>query len=510
LTPTGGGTAITVPVTYTLAASELTFTPSTASFEINVSSTSAASFVQRTVQIGDTGAPVTWTTQESSPWLEVTATGSSRQTARLTVLPAVLESMPNGTHTATIDFTYNGPSVINRVQRLTAELKLNLPTIAYAMPYVAYLNEQKPLVLRGSGFDQPGMGPVMFDGVAAQSAQAISDTEMRVVPPSFASPARPVISIANNLGLDRTEAELVARVKPDYGSTAWNFDIGIPSGARVLYDAERDYVFSMRHFVGSDPPANTRESVLRFRLDPLGTDASFTFQNFPWIEDIGMSPNGKILFVLTTTQLHFVDPDTLVEIAPAVTVPARDRRTDRLAVVNDGKVLLPYLGQYYEPLTNTLEPLGYNGSSSGVAVSADGSRAVFGVSVGTTLILRTYDSSTGEFAYRQSPGYLSQLSLNRSGTLIANGGEILNPDFTAYGNADAGFSAVLSPAGDRLFDLRYAPSRVHVFDTSSPGSTLPEVQVIPGVFGPGARGMSLNGEHLFVIDEDRISVIETR
>lgn len=510
LTPTAGGTPITVPVTYTLAPSELTFNPGTATFRINASSTNAASFVQRTVQIGDTGAPLMWSTQESSPWLQVTGSGSSGQPAQVTVLPAALETMQNGTHTATINFTYNGPSVSNRVRSLTVELTLQLPTIVYAMPYVAYLNEQKPLVLRGSGFDQAGLGPVMFDGVAAQSSEVINDTTIRVVPPSFASPARPVISIANNLGLDRTEAELVARVKPDYGSTAWDFDIGVPTGARVIYDAERDYVFSMRHFVGIDPPANTRQSVLRFSLDPRGTGAAFRFEPFPWIEDIGLSPNGKILFVLTTTQLHFVDPETLMEIAPAVTVPATDSRTDRLAVVNDGRVLLPYMGVYYQPLTNTFEPLGFNGSSSGVAVSADGSRAVFGVSVGTTLILRTYDSNTGEFAYRSGPGYLSQLSVNRSGTLIANGGEILNADFTAYGTAAAGFSTILSPVGDRLFELRFSPSRLHVFDTSSPASTLPEVRVIPGVFGPGGRGMSLNGEYLFAIDADRISVIATQ
>jgi hypothetical protein len=62
------------------------------------------------------------------------------------------------------------------------------------------------------------------------------------------------------------------------------------------------------------------------------------------------------------------------------------------------------------------------------------------------------------------------LSLNRSGTLIAAGGEVFDPDFTLYGATappDAGTFSRLSPAGDRrairsVFAGHFAERRARV------------------------------------------------
>ena len=140
------------------------------------------------------------------------------------------------------------------------------------MPYVAYLNEDKELVVRGSGFDQPGGAAVTFDGTVAATVEVVSDTELRVTPPAseVASASRPQLAIANALNLDRSNAELVVRAKPAYGNQERvNSDIDLSTGWRVLYDAERDFVFGSRSF-SSDQPWATLDSVMKFALDPTG------------------------------------------------------------------------------------------------------------------------------------------------------------------------------------------------------------------------------------------------
>ena len=66
--------------------------------------------------------------------------------------------------------------------------------------------------------------------------------------------------------------------------------------------------------VGSSfsPPNATLDSVMKFALDPTGvTPPTFTFKQYPFLNDIALSPDGRTLYVLTATQLHFADPVTL-------------------------------------------------------------------------------------------------------------------------------------------------------------------------------------------------------
>ena len=114
------------------------------------------------------------------------------------------------------------------------------------------------------------------------------------------------------LNLDRGTVELVVRAKPAYGSQErTSSDISLSTGWRVVYDAERDFVFGSRGFSFS-PPNSTLDSVMKFALDPTGvTPPAFTFKQFPSLNDIALSPDGRTLYVLTATQLHFADPVTL-------------------------------------------------------------------------------------------------------------------------------------------------------------------------------------------------------
>ena len=61
---------------------------------------------------------------------------------------------------------------------------------------------------------------------------------------------------------------------------------------------------------------------MKFALDPTGvTPPTFTFKQYPFLNDIALSPDGRTLYVLTSTQLHFADPVTLNDLRSPVPVP---------------------------------------------------------------------------------------------------------------------------------------------------------------------------------------------
>jgi hypothetical protein len=510
LTPSNGSAPLVLPVTYTLQRSALTFSPATPTFTIDASSTAAAQFITRTVQTGDTGAPLTWTASDDVPWLQVTASGASGQNAVLTLVPSALEAMPNGTHEGRVNFVANGPSVVNVPSQITVRVDIDLPTVVYAAPYVAYFGEQKPIVLRGSGFDQPGVGPVMFDNEAVESFQVVSDTEIRVTPPAIGSPSRPVVWVGNGLDLTRSSAELVVRGPPRYGTQNFDFDIGTPAGSRVLYDAERDYVFAIRPAAAGGAPIETLDSVLRFHPDPDGFGASFTFRTHPGIEDIALSPNGKILYVLTSDALHAVNPASLMEIGPPRPMPSVSGRAGHMVMTNDGRLVLPWLGQIYAPLTHTFEPIAVPLGDGAIEASADGSRLVFEAATGTGMVnLGSFDSSTGQFALSTQARFTSPLSVDRTGTRFAHGAELFNADFSLYGSAGAaGYFSRLSPPGDRLHALTYSPARYHLFDVTAGVPAFPEVHGVDVPVGAAVLGVSLSGEHVFIVDAGHFIVFE--
>jgi hypothetical protein len=508
------GTPVIVTVDYTLAPSALTFAPGNPTFTINRASTATAQFLQRTIATGDTGAPLTWVANTSVSWLTVTASGSSGQNAVLTLVPAALETVRNGTHRIGVRFTYNGPSVVNQLTELLVDLTLNLPTIEYAMPYVAYLNEDKEIVVRGSGFDQPGGAAVTFDGTVAATVEVVSDTQLRVTPPAseVATASRPQLTIANALNLDRSNAELAVRAKPAYGNQERvNSDIYLSTGWRVLYDAERDFVFGSRSF-SSDQPTATLDSVMKFALDPTGvTPPTFTFKQYPFLNDIALSPDGRTLYVLTSTQLHFADPVTLNDLRSPVPVPSNGM-PGRMAVVNDGRILMPYLRRFYLPQTNRFEEIDELLSDGQMEVSADGSRVAF-QSFGSSgpPRLGTFDAGRDEFQFATEERVIQILSLSRAGTLIVAGGEVFNTDFTLYGATappDAGYFSRLSPAGDRLYALGFSPTQVLTFDTSAAVTPFPALAPVDVPFAASSMGISLNGEHVFIISQGTFFVVE--
>ena len=510
------GTPVSIAVTYTLAPSLLTFAPDNPIFTINGASTATAQFLQRTIATGDTGAPLTWVASTSVPWLTVTSVGSSGQNAVLTLVPSALETVRNGTHQVGVRFTYNGPSVVTQQRELLVDLTLRLPTIEYAMPYVAYLNEDKEargarLGLRSTW--RRGSNIRWHAGSDRRSRQRYA-AACNAAGIGGASASRPQLAIANALNLDRGTVELVVRAKPAYGNQERTTpDISLSTGWRVVYDAERDFVFGSRGF-SFGPPNSTLDSVMKFALDPTGvTPPAFTFKQFPFLNDIALSPDGRTLYVLTATQLHFADPVTLNDLRSPVPVPSGGGGAGRMAVVNDGRILMPHLRRFYLPQTNRFELIDEALSDGLTDVSADGSRVAF-QSLGSTGLARlgTFDAGADEFEFMAEERVSQVLSLNRAGTLIAAGGEVLNTDFTLYGATgppDAGMFSRLSPAGDRLYALGFSnPRQLLAFDITAAVTAFPELAPIDVQFEASSMGISLSGEHVFIISEGVFFVVE--
>ncbi|GFE84087.1 hypothetical protein GCM10011487_60870 [Steroidobacter agaridevorans] len=513
LTP-ATGSSITLPVTYTLTASSLILQPTTSAFTINAASTSANSFLQRTVTTDATGAALNWTATSSVPWLTVTGSGTSGGQAILALVPSELEDLRNGQLAAVVTFNFTGTGVPNASSTYAVTLNLDLPTVDFVAPYVAYTNEQKEVVIRGSGFRQANLPQVMFGNAPAASVNVRSNTEIRAVPPAgLADGERPAIIIDNNLGLDRSQAELVVRDHPNYPYFALARDGGGIPSQHVIYDAERDAVIT-----SITRPVNI---VTRYQyLSGSGTWSATTLP-YPELVDIAMSPDGRELLVLSSGRLHRADPVTLVSTSSVAVPNFNSVTTSQLAVANDGKVIIRDSARVYSLLDDTFTTLpgmtGYNG----INMSPDGSRATMGAATNSFDIpLSYYDSATGTLNTTNAFQYYSPGSMDRHATKSLSGPYVRNDDFSVFGELRLGGGSllgdVLSPDGERVYVFRYGTGSnptgtIRIFDARVSQPVLPELTppiTIPASDYPGGTQLriSLDSRTLFLLGEDHFVV----
>jgi hypothetical protein len=249
LTPAGSTAPVDVQVGYTLVASKLGLSPAALAFSVDGATEPAA--LTTTLGVTDTGVALGWTASAGVPWLTVTpAGGTTGTTVSVTVDPQALATLANGSHTATLTFTSNGPGVSNAVTTSTVELLLALPRVTQVAPYVAYVGEQKEVVVRGEGFLSVASPDVEFDASAAASVVVVNDTELRVTPPAGLSAGDHAVSIAdgNRLSIARPSGRLVVRSKPTHTA-------GLIASAgprqRLVYDAERGCLYGASTAAGA-------------------------------------------------------------------------------------------------------------------------------------------------------------------------------------------------------------------------------------------------------------------
>jgi hypothetical protein len=505
------GSSIAFMVSYALAAASLTVAPGTQSFSIDGSSTNSSSILQRTVATGDTGATLNWTASSSVPWLTVTGSGASGGSANLSLIPSELATLRNGQSAATVTFSYHGPGVPGASLQLPVTLDLHLPTVNYVVPYVAYAGEAQEVIIRGAGFSQGALAPVMFGGVAAQSVTVRSDTEIRAVPPTSLPVGSGAVTIDNSLGLVRSRAALVVRTHPNYPFAS----VAVPSSSwihNVIHDAERDAVLSARDRQQPDGGA-----VTRFARDAVTGEWSATTQAFDDLIDIAMSPDGKELLVLAR-KLHRVDPETLA-IVETVDVPNHFAgRSSTLGVMNDGTVMVFSAQVTYSLLERTFVPLVANFEAH-VTVSGDGSRAVLSPINGSRGAFFHYDSSTSTLHdTKVVQDSYSEGTLSRTGSRLLSSSFVRDADFALVGELhDGSFSLAgdaLSPDGQRVYVLQSQLSNqttLRIFDASSSMPVLPELSPIqygsadyPGI--GGRIHVSLDSKAIFILGPERFIV----
>lgn len=513
LTPSAGA-SINVSVTYTLTASSLTVSPASHTFNIDAASTATDAFLKRTVTTGDTGAALTWTASSNVPWLTVTNnSGSSGDTATLTLIPAQIDLLDAGASTATVTFSYSGPGGVSGTKTVGVTLNLSVARVNYVAPYVSYVNEQKDVIIRGSGFTQASL-PVLFDGQAAQSATRVSDTEIRAVPPNFASAGRYKVktSNTNSMGLERSAAELVVREKPNYGYFALTTNAGI-QGMHTIYDAERDAVISARAYFTIDP-ARPASKVTRFSYDSGTASWSRVTADFVGLLDIALSPDGKELIVLCQDFLHRVDPQSLA-ILTSTALPATVGGTvSQLAVTNDGKVIIRSLRKIYSLRSKNFTPLVIPTETVGIDASPDGSRAVMGEATNSGDVpFSYYDASTGTMHVTALRRYYSGARFDRLAKKMLSDFELFDSNFQLLGALRPGeFVVGLTPDGDRAYTLSFTGSTqltVYAYDVSVAMPTFPTPSPIVPTDYPGvARGiLSLDGRTAFLVGDEKFVVL---
>jgi hypothetical protein len=518
LTPTIG-TTVTIPVSYTLSAARLAVNPAAIVFDINAASTSADTYIRRQATTSDSGAQVSWSAVSSVPWLTVSPSGNSGSAATLALVPAQLTAMQNGAASATVTFTYSGPGFTNATVTLPVTLNLSLPTVHYVAPYVAYVNEQKPIIVRGSGFAQLGGNSLTFNGVPV-AATVISDTELRLTPPAFANPVRVVASVANALGLNRNTAELVVRNHPNYSYFALAIGDAGPFNQHATYDAERDAVFASAHYLSyNQANPNAASYVSRYAYNSANATWALTTKYFDQLSDTAMSTDGRYLLVMTMSKLHIADPVTM-DIIRSVDLPTLANGVDQqLAVMNDGTVIIQGAQSAYSLVTDSLSPwnqpnqqyLNVTGISS---ASLDGSRAVIATQSSPPQLFYYHDASTNSIVSTSVQQNVDAGRLNRDGTKYLAGTGLFDGNFAFLGSiypsgGPYSFTKSISPDGTRAYTYTDLPPRVHTLDTSIAQDPLVLISSLDLVDDPVAPVtlVGLDGKALFLVGRNRFVVL---
>jgi hypothetical protein len=533
--------SIPVGVTYLVVSPSLTFSPASASFTITTSSLPAA--LSQSVAVGSTGAPLSWTAASSQTWVSVApASGNSGTPVTLSLDPAQLDTFDSGSHSATITFAYTPPGGAATTAPLSVSLDLQIPKVTSVNPYVATSGTSLGVILRGSGFSNPGVTAVDFAGTLGTNATVVSDTELRVTHPSLPAGSYRV-SIPNQLGnpgIVRSTASLVVVDAPIYAPATIAYP-PIPSGSdarvlkRVIYDAERKALIVDIQYTSGGFSATSREiQRYAFNGSAWSTTPTVVPIAFPF-GDMAATLDGKTLLVTNTNAIQEYDMATLSAGASTTTTLFFTNLSEflnRLAVANDGKALVT-TGIFGSGSTETLRfsiadrtfsgngfnDALYNADAGG---SADGSRLVLpqnGLSPAPQVFL--YNASTSALGATSLALNASFPALNRQASRILLGGfSIYDAGFQLLGGIGGSSpdSQTLSPDGtrayaaDRISGGLLVPTRLRTFDLSGTpvSGQFPEIGTgtnLPSDTGRSVITVSPDGGTVFIAGSDGIVVV---
>ena len=509
--------SVSVAVTYNIATSSLTLSPSPASF--TVTPASLASALSQSVSVGSTGAPLTWTAVSSQPWVTVSPpSGPSGSSLTLNLVPAELDPLEAGSRSATVTFSYTPPNASATSAPLTVNLNLQLPKVNYVSPYVELPNTSTEVILRGSGFSNATGLNVMFGATPVSFFTQVSDTEIRVSHPSLAAGSY-LVTIPNQLNLTRSRASLVVATPPTFTAVALATSL---IRDRTIYDAERVSVYTNNWIAGSVGGA---VRVERHHWNGSAWDTDFKLLNGP-PRDIAATPDGRELIALSPSTLYHIDLDTWtisnqIDIS-TLPFPFNQSSFSRIAMSNDGNALV-YVGTSfitpfrYNVLTRALVevPSPQGGLYGGITPvsSMDGSRILVGQNgISPPLKLYYFDTSLSQFVQALPDLTVNRMTYDRTGSNSIIDGTVFDRQFQTLGSAPINLShSAISPDGTRGYGVDPdAPTVLHTYDLASPnGSGFTELAPITLPDSPGEQivlGVTPDGKTVFISGDARFIV----
>jgi len=497
---------LTIPVNYTVP--EPRSTPASAAFLVDTSTISDQ--LIQTVTLLDryfsanTAEDVTWSVSSDTAWVSIAPTSGRASVDRsfsIKIDETVLNSVAPGQQEAVITVSAAG------VADLLIPVKLTL-MLSYVSPYVAVPNTSAEVIVRGAGFDYIGTQAISFGTSLATDAMLLSDSEFRINNPALAS-GRYLITIANALGLDRSQAELVVVDSPNYTSTKIAVRGGYV-GSRTIYDAERQTLF-----IGDPNEAH----IERYQLAP-GSGWSTDFLLIEGLRDIAQSPNGKLLLVATYTGLVYVDAGTFA-ITDQITLPVNIQggKAHSLAFTNNGKVVT-LLGDSIKPYVFDLESqsfellLNKTFTNPTVTASANLSRLIVTESSISSALVYYYDASNGQFVETTTSMVTKSVSFDRAGkNVILDSRYVFDENFNQLGQLPIYTVTVMSPSGTLAYgynnNILYT---YNILQPDNPGGAITAVGAGTAISnhsgGVGRLLLSHDAGNIFVIG-NTLSVVPT-
>lgn len=484
-----------IPVRYSLASAWVI--PQEISFTLD-SSTIAAD-LQQIVSINDSnttaGVNLNWNATTSKPWISISPASGDTATNNQLIVSLVsteVAKLAGGNNTTTITLTPNEANV--SPAQITVNLINKLPVVNYVAPYVAYTNTigSDYVIIRGQGFAGITQD-VKFGTELATNVNVVSDTELHVTPPVLTA-GKYAVYVSNPLAIELTQADLVVKEPTSFSNQTVTTNFG-SSNKRIIYDAERDLVFESRcYFCGFSSAIASK--IIKYQFNTVSNLWEYTLFDYPSIVDISLTPDGKELLVLTSTQLLQVDPDTMTTNKAINLAFNPVGTTYQMAVLNSGMVLFRSGRATYNLIDGsfgTLEDLG----GLRIDTSPDGSRAVGGSADNSgSKPFKYYDASTNTVITTNAFYYYVRGMMDTHATRLFSSGNIFDADFNLLGTLNASSQlGTISPDGQLVYGS--SGTQINVFDLTglSPFSVMGTLTAEE----PGQMVMSPDGNTLFSV-----------
>jgi len=426
-----------------------------------------------------------WNASVDVNWLSVLpASGNANSETKVTtsLVQAQLDGMLNGTYIGTVTITPSNAMVVT----IPVTLTISQTQVNYAAPYVATSGDSNKVIIRGENFDQVAVQNVMFGGTNATTFNVISDTEVWATHPAL-TPGNYTVQLQNNLGINRSIANLVVVDAPAFAETTLIYPpippVGVTSSQVIdlEYDAERKTIFVARTFFPSGLLPN---QVHRYK-HTTGWSAESGI-SIPDLIDLALSTDGKLWLATLSSSITQYDATNMnIGSKTDDTINSSNVLLQKLAIANDGSAVgiasnPPDCGNIikYRIRNPVISALGnFNTCQAQAGGSTDGSSIIAGTSISGDIYI--FSASTGNLSPTGIPLTLtSSPVLNRSGSIIVlNNTRVYDANFILLGELPATTQAItLNPDGSRAYTYD-SSEKVRTFDlTSTPvGGMFPEI-----------------------------------